>query len=38
MELPGSVECLASWDRGDASRAWLPWQDLVDDARRRAQG
>jgi hypothetical protein len=35
LEPSAGEECVASWDRGDAARAWLPWQDLVADARRR---
>jgi len=36
LEPAGGDDCLASWDRGDAARAWLPCQELVAGARRPA--
>ncbi len=38
LEPAADGECEASWDRRSAALAWLPFQDLVAEARRRSRG
>jgi hypothetical protein len=38
LEPDANFECTAAWTRRDAALAWLPWQQMVEEALRRLTG